>query len=179
MGQVNGEKFEHRLDLEDYWANAANNFEIRKRFWSRIPLNLIRASEVFRVVDQLEEENEYEQPHFANLKNEPLALVDCTDSERSNLGDLMRPMIEYSKWWTAQRTKELKARNITLTYDLMGIDESMSSNHYVTSNSPRNPKSVGSRKRKEPTESSIRAKGKITGEVDMSRQQSQMKVIQL
>lgn len=47
MGMVNGEKFEHRPDLEDDWANATDNFEIRKRFWSRIPLNLIRASEVF------------------------------------------------------------------------------------------------------------------------------------
>lgn len=47
--------FEHRIDLEDYWANAANSFEVRKRFWSRIPLSLVRATEVFRVVDQVED----------------------------------------------------------------------------------------------------------------------------
>lgn len=49
--------FEHKADLEDYWANVADSFEIRKRFWSRIPFSMVRATKVFRVVDQVEEDN--------------------------------------------------------------------------------------------------------------------------
>lgn len=60
MKRVDGEIFEHRPDLEDYWADATDSFEVRKRLWSRLPLNLIRATKVFRVVDQLEDDPEFE-----------------------------------------------------------------------------------------------------------------------
>lgn len=83
----------------------------------------------------------------------------------------MRLVIEYSKWWEAKKTKELKVKNVAFTYDLRGTNESMSSNHGVMSSALRNPQSVGSRKRKEPTENSLRAKGKkVIGEIDVSRQ---------
>lgn len=52
-----------------------------------------------------------------------------------------------------QKTKGLRAKGINLAYDLMGTNETMSSNHGVSS-------SIGSRKKKEPTENSLRGKGK-------------------
>lgn len=35
IGMVNGERYRHRIDLEDFWANAADEFDIKKRIWSR------------------------------------------------------------------------------------------------------------------------------------------------
>lgn len=57
---------------------------------------------MFLVADQLEDDPKFEQPHFDKLKNEPLALVDWSNSERFDLSDLMRPVIEYSKWWETE-----------------------------------------------------------------------------
>lgn len=44
MKKVDGEIFKHRPNLEDYWANATNSFEIRRRLWFGLPLNLIRVT---------------------------------------------------------------------------------------------------------------------------------------
>lgn len=53
IGSVNGERFRHRveLDIEDFWANAADEFDIRKRLFSRLPGSLIRTIELFLVPD--------------------------------------------------------------------------------------------------------------------------------
>lgn len=79
MKRVEGIVFEHGTDLEDYWANAADSFEIKRRFWSRIPLGMVRATKVFRVADQVEDNPELEQPSFEKIRNEPLALIDWAD----------------------------------------------------------------------------------------------------
>lgn len=50
---INGRKYKHRLELEDYWVNATNEFEIRKRMWSRLSMSLIRVRELFPMPDQL------------------------------------------------------------------------------------------------------------------------------
>lgn len=110
MKMVEGMTFEHRANLEDYWANAADSFEIRKRFWSRIPLSMVRATEVFRVTDQ--EEDSLELPGFEKMRTEPLALVDWSRGEKLDLADLMRSVVEYSKWWTSEKTKQLKSKGV-------------------------------------------------------------------
>lgn len=52
------------MDLEDFWANVADEFDIRKRLWSRLLVNLIKTTELFCVPDQLEDDGEYTQPCY-------------------------------------------------------------------------------------------------------------------
>lgn len=105
---------------------------------------MVRATEVFRVVDQVEDILELQQPGFEKMRNEPLALIDWSEGEKSDLVDLMKSVVEYSKWWTSKRTKQLKSKGVALTYDLMGVDDSLSSNPCIFASNVRNPKSVGS-----------------------------------
>lgn len=73
IGLVNGEKYKHRMDLEDFWVNAIDESDIRRRLWSRLPINLIRRTELFRVPDELEDDGEYTQPCYD--ENRPLSPV--------------------------------------------------------------------------------------------------------
>lgn len=124
---------------------------------------MVRATEVFRVADQVEDSPELQQPGFEKMKNEPLVLIDWTEEEKSDLADLMRTMVEYSRWWTSERTRQLKAKGVTLTYELMGVDDSSSANPCISVGNARNPESVGSRKRKELAGSSVKVTGKRIG----------------
>lgn len=126
---------------------------------------MVRATEVFRVADQIEDSPELQQSGFEKMRNEPLALVDWSEGEKSDLTDLVRSVVEYSKWWTFEKMKQLKSKGVALTYDLMGIDDSLSSNPCIFASNARNPESVGSRKRKELVGSSGKARGKnVVGE---------------
>lgn len=53
---VVGVKFKHKFHLEDYWANAKDDLEIKKRMFSKLSLNMIRLCEVIQVPDQVKEE---------------------------------------------------------------------------------------------------------------------------
>lgn len=39
---VQGEEYKHKAYVEDFWANAGDEAEIRRRIFSRLPLKLIR-----------------------------------------------------------------------------------------------------------------------------------------
>ncbi len=56
ISSTGGSKYQHKVHLEDFWANAANENEIRKRLHSRLPLNIIRTCNIFKVPDQMEED---------------------------------------------------------------------------------------------------------------------------
>ena len=57
ISSVGGSKYQHKVHLEDFWANAADKNEIRKRLHSRLPLNIIRRCNIFKVTDQMEDPN--------------------------------------------------------------------------------------------------------------------------
>lgn len=64
IGVINGWKYEHKEDLEDYWANAVDEYEVKKRLWSRLPLSLVRTTKLFRIPDQLEDDGDHIQSGF-------------------------------------------------------------------------------------------------------------------
>lgn len=72
------------------------------------------------------------------MKNEPLALIDWSKGEKSDLADLMRSVVEYFKWWTSERMKQLKSKGVALTYDLMGIDDPLSSTPSISVDNAQN-----------------------------------------
>lgn len=89
----------------------------------------------------------------------------------------MRLVVKYTKWWIDQQIQGLKGRNIPLTYNLMGIMESYSSNNDETTQNAEPPKSISSRKRKERAEGSAKTKGKkIVNEGDVGKKQRSSQV---
>ena len=44
---VAGSRYLHKVHLEDFWANTADENEIRKKMHSRLPLDIIRACNIF------------------------------------------------------------------------------------------------------------------------------------
>lgn len=130
IGVVNGRKYEHRVDLEDYWTNAADEFEVKKRLWSKLPVSFIRTTELFRVPGQLEDDGEYIQPGFDERL--PLPPTRWSEPKLVDLTTFMRPVIKYSQWWLDQRIQQLQRNGMALTYNLMGKAESYSSNASVS-----------------------------------------------
>ncbi|XP_057826182.1 uncharacterized protein LOC131037938 [Cryptomeria japonica] len=94
------------------------------------------------------------------MKNEPLVSIDWIEGEKSDLADLMRSVVEYSRWWASEKTKQLKAKGVVPTYELMGVDDTLSVHPCTSVGDARNPESVGSRKRKELGGSSTKVTGK-------------------
>lgn len=123
---VDGERYKHRVDLEDFWANAADEYDVRRRLWSRLPLSMIRATELFKIPDQLQDDGIYVQPGFN--ENEPLPPIRWFEPEMGDLATFMRPVFKYSQWWIDRQVEVLRQRNVQFTYELMGDTESCSSN---------------------------------------------------
>ena len=48
-------KYEHKVHLEDLWANIADEHEIKKRMFWRLSHNMIRTCKIIQVPDQVEE----------------------------------------------------------------------------------------------------------------------------
>lgn len=55
---VAGMKFKHKFYLEDLWANARDDLEIRKRMFSRLPLDMFRICEIIQVPGQVKEDRD-------------------------------------------------------------------------------------------------------------------------
>lgn len=130
IGSVNGERFRHKVDIEDFWVNAANKFDIKKRLFSKLPVSLIKTTEPFLAPDQLEDNAEYTQPNFD--EHAPLPPIKWLEPKHADLTTLMRPVMKYSRWWVDQQCHRLRQRDIILTYDLMGEAERYSSNEEAT-----------------------------------------------
>lgn len=94
------EKDLDRVDIEDYWADAVDEYVVRKRMWSRLPICLIRITELFPVPDQVEESEECTQPRFDG--DAPLLPIKWLEPEHADLATLMRPVENYSHWWVDQ-----------------------------------------------------------------------------
>lgn len=120
-------KYRHRVHLEDYWANAMDDFEIRTRMCFRLSVKMIRICHLFCVLDQVEDQGNYVKRHFEKEKGNPLPAPNWSKVEKEDLNVLMRPVMAYTQRWMDQQVNKLKEVNIPLTYDLMGDLESQSS----------------------------------------------------
>lgn len=116
---VQGQEYKHRVHLEDFWANAGDEAEIRKRMFSRLPLKLIRECEVIQVPNQVEEDARITYPDYESIKNTPIPPVDWVEPEITDLDTLSIPVLTFTRAWVEDRIHRLR-RSVALTYDLMG-----------------------------------------------------------
>ena len=56
IASVAGSKYQHKVHLEDFWEEVADENEIRKKMHSRLPFNIIRICNIVRVLDKMEKD---------------------------------------------------------------------------------------------------------------------------
>ena len=118
ISSVGGSKYQHKVHLEDFWANAVDENEIRKRLHSRLPLKIIRTCNIFKVPDQMEEDPNVMRKGF-NL--ETIAeLYDWKKKEITYLEALPKPILDFKKWWIERKLEKLVAPANGFTYRPLG-----------------------------------------------------------
>lgn len=117
---VVGEKHKHKIQLEDYWANARDDFKVRKRMFFGLPLNLIRLCEVIQVPDQVQEDENMVQPKYEKERDRPIRALAWSEPKVDDLNILSRLVLKFTRHWVEQCIAKLKANNTCLTYQLMG-----------------------------------------------------------
>lgn len=172
IGTMNGRKYKHKVDLEDFWLNVADEYDFRKRLLSKLLMNLIRTTELFHVTNHLEDDGEYIQSGFD--ENQPLSPIKWSEQKLVDLTTLMRQIVKYSQWWVDEQILELRRRNVTLTYNLMGEAESYSLNAGASqSDEPIESTHLG--KRKGIVNDSTREKGKKTTDEEPTQKKQRSK----
>lgn len=65
---VVGMRHMHRIWLEDYCANAKDDYKIRKIMFSKLPLKMIRICEIIQLPNQVEEDVNTVHPNYEKKK---------------------------------------------------------------------------------------------------------------
>lgn len=80
------------------------------------------------ILDQVEDNGDLIQSHAYEVVNDrPIGEIDWLEEEKIELGQLMTPVIKYTKLWLKHKMWELESEGVQCTYDLMGDLESHSS----------------------------------------------------
>ena len=85
--------------------------------YSRISLNIIRTCNIFRVLDQMEEDPNVMQKGF-NLE----IIAQTYDWKRKEIIDLealSKPVLDFTKWWIERKFEKLVAPTNGFTYRLL------------------------------------------------------------
>lgn len=60
--------------IENLWANAEDDAEVRRIIFTRLPLKMIRECEILPVLDQVEEDVNVMQPDYELVRNKLVPL---------------------------------------------------------------------------------------------------------
>ena len=113
-----GSKYQHKVHLEDFWENAADENEIRKRLHSRLPLNIIRTCNIFKVPDQMEEDPNVMRKGFnPEMTAQP---YDWKKKEITEFKSSFKASFRFTKWWIECKLEKLVAPANGFTYRLLG-----------------------------------------------------------
>lgn len=102
------------------WKGAKDDLEVKKKMFSKIPLDTIRIGEIMQVLDQVKEDSNLMQPKFEKVKDQPIQLPDWSEPEIDDLDILARPVLKFTRHWVDRHIKMLKEGNVHLSYQLMG-----------------------------------------------------------
>lgn len=94
--RANGRKNKHKLQLEDHFMNAQDDFEIKRRMCSRLSIAIVRTCKVFDILDQAQDSGRRLQPIYEQEKDKEVK-VNWIDVEVTNLKDLMKPVLAYTQ----------------------------------------------------------------------------------
>lgn len=114
-------KYKHIWQLEDFWMNVQDDFEVKKKMHSKLPLDFIRKCKAFSVVDQAQDSGKYLQPAYE--KEEKSIKINWSEAEDTYLKDLMKQVLAYTCKWIEVQHNKLKEQNVQLTFELEKEDD--------------------------------------------------------
>lgn len=114
--KIRGEKFIHKIDIEDYWANLMYEQVVRKRIWSRMSMDFIRNCELFSIPNQVADDSDHTHLQYEIEVSKPILLPSWTWPEVVDLNELMREVNYFSREWVDKYVNKLIEMGVTLTY---------------------------------------------------------------
>ena len=94
---------------------AADENEIRKRLHSRLPLNIIKTCNIFKVPDQMEDPTVMQKGFNPETTAQP---YDWKKKKIADLEALSKPILDFTKWWIERKLEKLVAPASGFTYRL-------------------------------------------------------------
>lgn len=116
MRAIAGKKYKHISQLEDFWMNAQNDFEVKKKMHSKLLLDLIQKCKIFSVVDQAKDNGKYLQSTYE--KEDKEIKMNWVQMEVTDLKELMKQVLNYTRKWIDVQHQKLKEQNMTMTFNL-------------------------------------------------------------
>ena len=113
--------FRHVPTIEDFWANATDDFHVRKLAFSRLSVDMMRTIRWrgLDIPDQLKDDDNVLREDFEEVENTELSPVDWDDHQDPSLEAVTRSVDLYMEAWYNERLRQLQSWGVPLTYELM------------------------------------------------------------
>lgn len=162
VARIRGEKFIHKVDIEDYWANLMDEQVVERRMWSRMSVDFMRKCGLFLIFDQVLDDRDHTHPHYENEMKKAILLPNWSESEGIDLNILMREVLNFSRTWVDIQMNKLVDMGVPFTYERMKPEESISEDDQRTVSNVRihADKESQAPKRRKNTPGEVKAKGK-------------------
>lgn len=96
--KIKGERFTHKIGIEDYWANLMDEQAVRKRMWSRMLVDFMRKCAHFSIPNQIVDDSDHTHPQYEN-EVKPILLPIWSQPKVVDLTVLMKEVIDFSREW--------------------------------------------------------------------------------
>ena len=117
--------FKHIPTIEDFWANAQDDFHVRKLAFSRLSVDMMRAIKWkgLDIPNQLEEDEEVLREDYNTVEGTELNPVYWDDHQDPSLGAINRTVELHTEWWYNKKLRQLQSQKVILTYEMMKPEE--------------------------------------------------------
>lgn len=132
-----GRRYRAKESVEDYWKNCSDDYEVRRREYSRLSVQQMRLYEYRRVPDQLiDSRNCLQVREFESVRHLLLG-IDWSQDPITDFEAVMAAPGRYTDQWLHQQIERLIHEGVQFTYHLMGNLDSRSSEDEGTSSAPK------------------------------------------
>lgn len=116
-----GNKFKHVPTIEDFWANAKDDFHVRKLAFSRLSVDMMRSIRWrgLDIPDQLEDDRNVLRKDYDTVVGTDLNPVDWNDHQDPSLEAVTRTVDLHTESWYNIKLRKLQSQKVPLTYEMM------------------------------------------------------------
>lgn len=167
VGRIRGEKFIHKIDIEDYWANLMDEQAMKRRMWSRMLVDFMRKCGLFLIPNQVLDDKDHTHPQYESEMKKAILLPNWLESEEFDLNILMREVLSFSRTWVDIQMNKLVDMGVPFTFERMKPEESTFEDDQRTISDVRIHADEESQapKRRKNTPGEVKARGKKIEEV--------------
>ena len=122
-----GSEFKHVPTIEDFWANAKDDFHVRKLAFSRLSVNMMRDIRWrgLDIPDQLEDDRNVLREDYETVVGTELNPVDWDDHQDPSLEAVTRTVDLHTESWYNAKLRKLQRQKVLLTYEMMKPKEGL------------------------------------------------------